>query len=130
MSIDPTAFWNGVVIKPYFGFNPYAVYCEPGAGTGVSSQCMQGSVIEQPNWEAIGCAMVADGNIWPGTQAAKANRSWTNVVVNSLYTSGGMSSIPAGGCAWVSYIDLFGMYGVEINDIWPIHSQLWRMRNL
>lgn len=115
ISIDPNSYWNGVMVKPYLGFNPYAIWCEPGAPTvGV---CIQGSRIIEPNWESQGCAMVKDGNISPGVLAFSASRILSNVTIDSLFTSSGAGYILQGGCSWTSYIDMMSAYGVRIENI-------------
>jgi hypothetical protein len=119
LSVAPNTYFEGEMLKPYFGFNAYAVWCEPGLPN--IANCMQGTSIIQPNWESVGCAAMADGNELPNLSTAQGSRGISDTTFENLFTSNDTTfssfQLP-GGCAFNGYFTIYGAYGLTIRSVW------------
>jgi hypothetical protein len=121
LCIAPKGWFGGIISKPYFGTNPYAILCEPGVGAGM---CLQGVTMTNANAENIGCAFIADGGIQDGWVAKGGARSILDLhEINNFHAGSYLTSwanpIPAGGCQWHAYYDIYSASGVVIDHVWP-----------
>lgn len=121
ISVSPKAYINAEIRKPYLASNPWAIWCEPGAGAG---QCIQGTTLVNGNLENAGCGIVKDGGIRDGWRADGGTRSLNNFRVINTFHGGlgafGSAAIPkpVGGCTWAAYFDVGYATDFTIENVW------------
>jgi len=118
LSVAPNTYFEGEMVKPYFGFNAYAIWCEPGLPN--VANCMQGTSIMQPNMESVGCGTMADGNELPNLVAAQGSRGVSDVQMENLFTSNDttFSSFQLPGACTFNYFSIYGAYGLSLRSVW------------
>ncbi len=111
LSIAPAAVFQGLINKAWIADEPYLIMGEAG-----NNNIFVDTIINMPNFEGAGCASIFDDNITlaGGGQA----RSVQNLTINGGEFQGGNTNYaPVGGCTWNAFIDLYGAYGLVIDDI-------------
>jgi len=114
LSLDKQVFFNGIMQKPHFAYNPYAIWFEPAFN---NSTAIQGTEIFNPNFEACGQGVIKDGSIRDGFYASAAIRTMLDVEITAPYWGQDVAYRSKANQPWGGYIDIFGTYGVTIKDI-------------